>query len=192
MLAPVATGGYEIGDTVSDFKLMNVNDKMVSMSDYTDTEGLIIVFTSNYCKCSRAWEGRIMELDKKFRPLGYPVIAINPNSPEIVSADSFEKMQIRAKEMNYTFAYLSNETGDVAKTFGATKTPTAFVLHKVNNEYKLAYKGAIDDNMDEPDSVQYKYVEMAVEALKKGELPNPNSVKGMGCSIVFPYKGKVD
>ena len=73
--------GYEIGDVATDFKLKNVNNKMVSLKDLGETKGYIVIFTCNHCPYAVAYEDRIIELNKKYKSLGYPVIAINPNNP---------------------------------------------------------------------------------------------------------------
>jgi glutathione peroxidase-family protein len=98
-----AVSGYQIGDMATDFKLKNVDNKMVSMADYKEAKGFIVIFTCNHCPYAVAYEDRIIALDKKYKKLGYPVIAINPNNPEVQPQDSFELMQVRAKEKKFTF-----------------------------------------------------------------------------------------
>ena len=73
-------GGYKIGDTATDFKLKNIDGKMVSMADYPDAKGYIVIFTCNHCPYAKMYEDRIIELDKKYSSNGYPVIAINPSN----------------------------------------------------------------------------------------------------------------
>ena len=73
--------GYKIGDRIEDFSLMNIDDEMVSLSDYKDVKGFIVVFTCNTCPYSIANEARIIALDKKYKKTGFPVIAINTNDP---------------------------------------------------------------------------------------------------------------
>src|SRR5580658_4195925 len=91
-------GGYKVGDKASDFKLKNIDDKMVSMADYKDAKGIIVVFTCNHCPFAKKYESRIMDLDKKYKSKGFPVVAISPNDPSIVADDSFDNMQKLAKE----------------------------------------------------------------------------------------------
>src|SRR5690606_37636002 len=97
------TGGYDIGDLAIDFELKNVDGKMVSLANYTDAKGFILTFTCNHCPFSKAYEDRLIALDKKYGPKGYPVIAINPSDPAKDKSESFEKMQERAKEKGFTF-----------------------------------------------------------------------------------------
>ena len=101
--------GYKVGDKATDFKLKSVDNKMYSMADYKDAKGFIVVFTCNHCPYAVAYEDRIIELNKKYKKLGYPVVAINPNNPEKQKEDSFEKMQIRAREKGFDFPYLLDE-----------------------------------------------------------------------------------
>ncbi len=91
--ANVPSPGYEIGDVIEDFKLKNIDGNMVSLSDYKDAKGFIITFTCNTCPYAEMYEDRIIELDKKYAPKGYPVIAIMPNNTEVKPGDSFEAMQ---------------------------------------------------------------------------------------------------
>src|SRR5580704_5717115 len=74
-----APTGYSVGDKATDFKLKNIDGKVVSLADFKDAKGFIVVFTCNHCPFAKAYENRIMALDKKYRALGYPVVAIQPN-----------------------------------------------------------------------------------------------------------------
>ena len=89
----------------------------MSLNDYASREGVIVVFTCNHCPYAKAYETRIMELDKNFASKGYPVLAINPNDPIREPEDSPENMKKRAEEMAYTFPYLFDATQQVAKDF---------------------------------------------------------------------------
>ncbi|MBC8173596.1 MAG: thioredoxin family protein [Chitinophagales bacterium] len=178
-----APAGYNVGDMVSNFTLKNVDGKMVNLTDYTDKKGAIIVFTCNHCPYAKAYETRIMALDKVYAAQGYPVIAINPNDPAKEPDDSPENMVERAKDMKYSFPYLFDETQNVAKTFGATRTPHAFLLQNTSAGFKVAYIGAIDDNTDDATAVNVKYIENAIKALQKGVMPETNFTKAIGCTI---------
>ena len=173
--------GYKVGDQVKDFSLKNVDGKMVSMADYKDAKGFIVVFTCNHCPFAMAYEQRIMALDAKYRPLGYPVIAINPNDPAIVPDDSFDNMVSRSKEKGYTFPYVLDETQQVAKAFGATKTPHVYIVSK--KKMTVEYIGAIDNNTDDASKADKKYVELAVDALLAGKTFENKETKAVGCGI---------
>ncbi len=175
--------GYKIGDSVRDFKLKNVDGKMVSMSDYSDAKGFIVVFTCNHCPFSKAYETRIMQLDKKYAPLGFPVIAINPNDVVKSPGDSYENMQELSNEKSYSFPYLYDESQKVATEFGASRTPHVFILQKDEKAAMVKYIGAIDDNADEPENVKVKYVQDALNSIISGKNVEVAETKAIGCTI---------
>ena len=122
-------------------------------------------------------------MHNEFAANGYPVVAINPNDPVAYPSDSFEEMIKRSKEKNYPFAYVVDETQEVAKQFGAMRTPHVFLLKKDKKDYTVEYIGAIDDNSDDPKAVKTKYVENAIANLNAGKKPEVNFTKAVGCSI---------
>lgn len=171
---------YQVGDTATDFKLKSVDNKYYSMADYKDAKGFIVVFTCNHCPFAVKYEDRIIDLAKKYKSKGYVLLAINPNDPVAQPDDSFEKMQVRAKEKKFSFPYLFDEGQKIYPQYGATKTPHVFLLDK-NKVVK--YIGAIDDNVEDAKAVKEHYLENAIAALEKGQEPNPNTTKAIGCSI---------
>lgn len=175
--------GYEIGDVATDFKLKNIDGKQVSLSDYSTAKGFIVVFTTNHCPYAKAYENRIVALDKKYKTKGYPVIAINPNNPDKNEQDSFENMQIRAKQKSFTFPYLLDEGQKIYPQYGATKTPHVYILEKENKELIVKYIGAIDDNYQDVNAVEKKFVEKAVDELLAGKEVSVKTTKAIGCSI---------
>lgn len=175
--------GYKVGDFADDFRLENIDGKMVSMADYKDAKGFILVFTCNTCPYSVANEDRIIALDKKYKSKGYPVIAINPNDPAVVPADDMTSMKMRAKEKGFSFPYLLDKKQKVYPKYGATKTPHVFILNKEKSKYRVEYIGAIDDSSRNPNNVKEKFVEDAVEALLVGKKPEKVYTRAIGCSI---------
>lgn len=181
-------GGYQVGDKAADFKLKNIDGKWVSLGDYKDAKGFIVIFTCNHCPYAKAYEDRIVALDKKYAPEGFPVIAINPNDATAYPDDSYENMQKRAKEKGFTFPYLYDEQQTVYPQYGATRTPHIFILAKAGDEMTVEYIGAIDDNYEDASKVTNKYVENAVDALLAGNKPEVTSTKAIGCSIKAKQK----
>ena len=173
--------GYKIGDTIEDFSLKNIDDKMVKLSDYKKAKGFIIIFTCNMCPYSVANEDRINALDAKYKSKGFPVIAINPNDPKASKGDGFEDMKVRAKEKGFTFPYLFDEGQKVYSKFGASKTPHVYIVNK--KSMKVEYIGAIDNSSKNPDAVTEKYVENAVDALLTGKKIEKTETKAIGCTI---------
>lgn len=178
-----ANKGYKIGDSATDFKLKNVDNKMVSLSDYNSAKGYIVVFTCNHCPYAKAYEDRVIALNNKYAPKGYPVIAINPNDPQVEPVDNFEGMQKRAKEKGFTFPYLFDDGQKIYPQYGATRTPHVFVLNKENGKNIVRYIGAIDDNYSDVNDVSQKYVEAAVDALISGKPVAQTTTVAIGCSI---------
>ncbi len=176
--------GYNPGDIAGGFTLKNVDGNMVSLSDYSAKPGVIVIFTCNHCPYAKAYEERIMALDKKFAPQGFPVVAINPNDPLRVPEDSYEQMQIRAREKGYTFPYLVDESQEIARQYGATKTPHIYLLQTAaNGTFKVAYVGSIDDSPMDAEAAEILYLENAIAALQKGQAPDPATTRAIGCTI---------
>ncbi|MBW2960887.1 thioredoxin family protein [Mesonia aestuariivivens] len=175
--------GYHIGDTAANFKLKNIDGKMVSLSDFDEAKGFIVVFTTNHCPYAKAYENRIVALDKKYKPKGYPVIAINPNDPNKNEQDSFENMQLRAKQKGFTFPYLLDEGQKIYPVYGATKTPHVYLLQKERKGNIVKYIGAIDDNYQDPNDVKETFLENAIQELLAGKEVSVKTTKAIGCSI---------
>lgn len=177
------TTGYTVGDTATDFKLKNVDGKLVSLTDFKKAKGYIVVFTCNHCPFSQAYEQRIIDLHKKYAAKGFPVIAINPNDKNRSPEDSYENMVIRSKEKKYPFVYLYDETQEIAKTYGATRTPHVFLLNKTATGNQVAYIGAIDDNSEDAAAVKEHYLANAIDALITSKTIEKNTTKAIGCTI---------
>jgi peroxiredoxin len=175
--------GYKVGDKAKDFKLKNIDGKYVSLTDFDKAKGFIVVFTCNTCPFAVAYEDRIVALNNKYAAKGYPVIAINPNDVTKQPDDSFESMKKRAKQKNFTFPYLYDETQDIAKLYGASKTPHVYILSKSGADLVVEYIGAIDDNSYKPEEVKNKYAENALDELLQGKKISQTSTKAIGCTI---------
>jgi len=177
--------GVAVGEKAPAFELKNVDGEMYALDNIKDAngekpKGYIVIFTCNTCPYAVASEQRIIDLHNKYATQGYPVVAIQPNDPAAQPGDSFEKMQERAKEMGYPFLYLFDEGQNVYPAYGATRTPEVFLL---DADKVVRYHGAIDDSVRDPEAVEEKFLEKAIETLKKGEAPSPAVTKAVGCSI---------
>jgi peroxiredoxin len=175
--------GYEVGDTVADFKLKNTDGKMVALSDYKEAKGAIVIFDCNTCPYSKAYNNRIVALGKKYTSKTFPLILVQSNDPSISPGDSYDEMVKYAANHGYDFPYLFDETQNVAKNFGATNTPHAFVLKKDGSAFKVAYIGAIDDNAKDASAVTKRYVEDAVDAVTNNKAAATTKTKAIGCTI---------
>ncbi len=175
--------GFSVGDKATDFNLENVDGTWVSLSGLDNAKGAIVIFSCNSCPYVVAYEDRMIELHHNYAPQGYPVIAINPNDDQLSPRDSFEKMQARAKDINFPFAYLYDKSQDVIKAYGGTRTPHVYLLHKEGNDFVVKYIGAIDNNHQDASAVTEKYVVNALEAVINGEKVPEQLTKAIGCTI---------
>jgi peroxiredoxin len=175
--------GYKIGDKVADFKLKNIDGKMVSLADFKDAKGYVVIFTCNHCPYAIAYEDRIIALHNKYASKGYPVVAINPNDPAAQPQDSYEKMIERANEKKFPFVYLFDEGQKVYPVFGATRTPHVYLVNKKGKDMVVEYIGTIDDNYKEAKEVKETYLTNAIDALIAGKKLAVTETKAIGCSI---------
>jgi peroxiredoxin len=165
-------------------KLTSVTDgKEVSIEKAAGKKGTMVVFTCNGCPYAKAWEERIVELGNTYSKKGVGVLLINSNSPTVSKGDNPEATKERAKERGMQFAYGLDPQSQVARAFGATKTPEAFVFDK---DGKLVYHGTIDDNHEDASKVQKRYLKDALEAVSAGKTPPVQETKSLGCGIKFP------
>jgi peroxiredoxin len=177
------SGGYQVGDAVAGFKLKNVDGRMISLSDYNNAKGVIIIFTSNHCPFAKAYEDRMIALNNKYASQGFTLIAINPSDPGTQLDDSFDKMKERASSKGYSFAYLEDDTQSVARAFGVARTPQAYVLTRTNGKFVVSYLGMIDDNPQDPAGATKFYVDEAVTNLLGGKPVVTLSTKPIGCAV---------
>ncbi len=175
--------GYEVGDIATDFKLKNIDGNMVSLADYKDAKGYIVIFTCNTCPYAVQYEDRIIALDKKYASKGFPVVAIMPNNPEVQPGDSMDAMKARAASKGFTFPYLFDDGQKIYPQYGATKTPHVYLLEKTKKGNVVRYIGAIDDNYKDAEAVNTKYVEEAVDALMNGKEIKETKTRAIGCTI---------
>jgi peroxiredoxin len=163
-------------------KMKGVDGKEVSIADVEGKKGTLVIFTCNACPYVKAWEERIVALGNEYSAKGIGVIAINSNDPAIVAEDSFEVMQKRAAERKMGFPYVADASSEVARAFGATRTPEAFLFDAAG---KLVYHGAVDDNHKEPEKVEKRYLKDALAAVAGGAAVPVAESKAIGCSIKF-------
>lgn len=170
---------------IQDFRLKNVDGRMVSMKDFPDAKGFIIIFTCNHCPFAKLYPPRLNALNAKYKPLGYPLIAISSTDTILYEEDTYPKMVEKATSEAFNFPYLFDETQSVAQNFKAQKTPHAYVLQKVKRNWVVRYNGAIDDNGGEPEAVTQAFVADAVDALLAGKAVAVHETKSIGCQIYF-------
>jgi peroxiredoxin len=170
---------------VKDFSLLNVDGKNVSLNQYSDAKGFIIVFTCNHCPFAKLYPERLNQLAQKYKPLGVPLIAISSTDTIMYEDDSYIDMIQKSKDEHFVFPYLYDNHQSVAKNFNAQKTPHAFVIWKQGAEWVVEYNGAIDDNGAEPEKVTRKYIEEAVNSLLAGHEVITKKTSSIGCQILL-------
>ncbi len=173
------------GNTIADFSLKNVDGKNISLSNYKNAKGFIVIFTCNHCPFAKLYPERMSKLNTRYKSLGVPLIAISSTDTTAYEEDTYPKMVAKAKQEKFNFPYLFDGTQTAAKNFRAQKTPHAFVVWKEKGKYVIKYNGAIDDNGAEPEKVKNQYVANAVDALLQGKEIEITESKSLGCQIHF-------
>ena len=167
----------QTGSKMPQFVLKNVDGNIIASSQYQG-RALCIVFSCNHCPFVHAYESRIIELAKQFPKVQF--LLINSNDPENYPEDSFERMRKRAKEKNYPFPYLIDESQEIAILFGAACTPDPFLF---NSKHELVYRGRIDDNAKNQNAVKEQSLRNAINAMLEGKEPIKPQFPAVGCSI---------
>ena len=175
--------GYSVGDKAIAFKLKNTDGKMVSVKDFSDAKGFIVVFTCNTCPYAVAYEDRLIDMNKKYKKKGFPLIAINPNDPDVQPDDTYELMVKKASKKGFNFPYLFDPGRKVSAVYGATKTPHIYLLSKKGDKLTVEYIGAIDDNYKDAAKVKKAYLANAIDALLSGKKPSVTYTKAIGCTV---------
>jgi peroxiredoxin len=178
--------GLNIGDKApsTDVKMKNVSGREISIADIAGKEGTLVIFSCNHCPFVKAWQGRIASVGNAAQAKGVGVIVINSNDPTDYPEDGYAEMQKRSQELGFKFPYVVDATSDVARAFGAARTPEAFLFDK---DGKLVYHGAIDDSK-EADQVSKHFLQDAVDAAVAGKAVPVAETKFVGCGIKYRAK----
>ncbi|HOS49606.1 MAG TPA: thioredoxin family protein [Bacteroidia bacterium] len=176
------------GQTINDFQLLSTSGKNFKLSDNANAKGYIVVFTSNNCPFAKLYPERLKALNKKYEPLGIPLVCIRSTDTTVMDEDVYEKMIELTKREQFNFPYLVDGDQEVAAQFHADKTPHAFVIWKENEQWVVKYSGAIDDNGAEEKKVKHRYVAEAVDALLGGKEVAIKKTASVGCAIHYRKK----
>lgn len=168
---------------MTDVEVKDVSGEMVTLSDVAGEKGLLVIFSCNTCPWVSKWEDRYNPVANLAEEHGIGTIALNPNTAYRDRGDGFEDMQERAKESNYDFYYALDENSQMAKAFGATRTPHIFLF---NSDMELVYRGAIDDNANSAENVEKPYLKNAIKELGAGKEISTKTSKSLGCTIKWP------
>ena len=174
--------GIELGSAAPPFHALPAADgKRYSLDSFDDYDVLVVVFISNGCPTVRGYDERLMTLQSDFAGDGVRVVAINSNNPHLSPFDTHEEMVARASEADYPFPYLKDETGEVARSYGAVATPHAFVFDRHRT---LRYRGRIDDSRNAA-KVERSDLREAVRELVNGRDVTVPETQPFGCAIVW-------
>jgi hypothetical protein len=182
ILILLATVGFsaelELGSTIplADTKMQDISGERINLNEVMQENGLVVIFSCNTCPWVDAWEDRYVELAEAYQKKGVGFVAINSNAAYRDKGDGLGDMQVRAREKGYNFYYTLDKNSQLARAFGATRTPHVFVL---------VYRGAIDDNAKNPKKVEEAYLAAALDASLAGKVIEAASTKALGCTIKF-------
>ncbi len=175
----------EIGESPPDFDLAGVDGKNYSPASFNDAKSLIVFFSCNHCPYVVGSEDRMNALYDDYASKGIAMIAINSNETENHPTDTFEHMVRRAKDKGFRFPYVRDESQDVARTYGALRTPHYYVF---DEQRKLRYTGRMDDNPREEGKETTHELRDALDALLEGKDPPVPVTNPIGCNI--KWKGE--
>ncbi len=184
VLAATSALALDLGDPIprADVAMKSVDGSMVTIAGEAGEKGTLVLFTCNACPWVKAWEDRIAALGNEYRAKGIGVVAVNANDPAKVAEDGYAVMQQRAREKGFRFPYVVDATSDVARAFGATRTPEAFLFDRSG---RLVYHGTVDDNAQAPERVEATYLRDALAAVVAGREVAVPETKALGCTIKF-------
>jgi len=187
LLARDARAQLAIGDALpmKDVKMTGVDGKSVTIAGVSGKKGTLVVFTCNHCPWAKMWQTRVTEIGNTAGKAGIGMVAINANDPAEYPEDGMDGMKQRAKELGIKFPYVVDATSDVARAFGASRTPEAFLFDAGG---KLVYHGTVDDSPKDASAVKDAYLKDAVSAVSTGKTVTTAETKAMGCSIKFRAK----
>ncbi len=170
----------DFGQPAIDFALPGVDGKTWSLSDCAGEKGLLVMFICNHCPYVKSILDRIVRDARELKTLGVNTVAIMSNDPTEYEEDSFENMQAVAREFDFSFPYLIDETQDIAKNYGAVCTPDFFGY---NADLQLQYRGRLDESRKEAiEGARRDLFEAMKRVAQTGKGP-VEQVPSMGCSI---------
>ena len=165
--------------------MMSVGGAELSIAGVAGKKGTLVLFTCNHCPWVKMWQKRIARIGNAALARGVGVIAVNSNDPSAYPEDGYDEMKARAKQLGFRFPYVVDGTSDVARAFGATHTPEAFLF---DAEGELVYHGGVDDNARDEKAVRQPWLRQAVEAMAGGKPVPASETKALGCSIKLREK----
>lgn len=170
-----------LGTPAPDFSLLNVDGTTVSLSDFADAKGLLVVFMCNHCPFVIHLADQLAQFADEYMAQGLAVVGISANDISTHPADSPDKMTKEAASRGYRFPYLYDQSQDVAIAYRAACTPDFFLF---DADQKLVYRGQFDSSR--PDSgapVTGEDLRAAADAVLAGQKPSEEQRPSIGCNI---------
>jgi peroxiredoxin len=169
------------GEQPKDFNLKGIDENKYSLKDVVGANGTLIMFICNHCPYVKAISKEIGETADELKKYQINVVAIMSNDTLNYPDDSFDNMKIFAKQNNFMFPYLIDESQEVAKNFGAVCTPDFFGY---NSKNELQYRGRLRQLKDLKPAINSKneLLEAMIEVSKSGRGPK-EQFPSMGCNI---------
>lgn len=174
---PLATGAAA---PKADLVVKDTAGKEWTLKSAAKDKGLLVIFTCNTCPFVVKWDDRLVAATKLAQEKGIGVLLLNSNEATRDTVDSVAAMAAHATAKAYTAPYAVDSKSALADAFGAAHTPDVFLFDK---DLKLAYHGAIDDNVEVAAAVKHPYLTAAVTAVAEGKAVDPAATKAVGCSI---------
>ena len=168
------------GDPAPDFELPGVDGKTYRLGDFANRKLMLVVFWCNHCPYVQAWEGRMVEIGRRYQPQGVGIVLINSNDARAYPEDRLESMVQRAAEKRYPFPYLQDESQDVARAYGALVTPHPMLF---GPDRKLLFQGRIDNDHQHPERANEKYLGRALDQALAGQPVMPSALPVAGCTV---------
>jgi peroxiredoxin len=168
----------ELGAAAADFDLPGVDGANHRLTEYASA--LVVIFTCNHCPYAIGSEDRIMALHDDYAARGVRLVAISSNETIGHLTDSFEHMVTRAKEKNFPFDYLFDESQDVARAYGALRTPHFFLF---DGDGALVYTGRMDDNPRDAAAATTHELRDAIDAVLSGATIAEPLTNPLGCNV---------
>ena len=169
-----------LGATPPDFSLPGVDGKNSRPGDFKDAKVLIVLFTCNHCPYVTGSQDRVDRLYSEYESKGVRMIAINSNETVDHPNDSFVHMVERAKKLELKYPYVRDDSQDVARAYGALRTPHFYVF---DGERKLRYTGRIDNSPRDATKAVTHELRDALDDLLAGRSVRVPLTNPIGCNV---------
>lgn len=180
----------KLGTQAPHFSLPDTGGKPVSLSDFSGSPGLLVMFICNHCPFVKHLQQGLVEFAREYQQKGLSVVAISSNDTSSHPQDGPQKMAEEAASAGYTFPYLYDETQEVARAYRASCTPDLFLF---DAEGRLVYRGRFDDSTPGNNvPVTGKELRTATDALLSGKQPPPEQHPSIGCNIKWKSGNEPD